>query len=107
MHIVQPGQNLFRIALRYRTTINAIARLNGITNTRLVRAGQRLVVVTCRRGGAEPDIAAAGSGVTYVVRANDTLIRIALRYGTSVEHLMAINRLRSPLIVAGQTLFIA
>ncbi len=59
VHIVQPGQNLFRIALRYRTTINAIARLNGITNTRLVRAGQRLVIVTCRRGGAEPDVAAA------------------------------------------------
>ena len=105
MHIVRAGENLFRIALRYRTTINAIARLNGITNTRLIRTGQRLVVITCRRGSSDP--ARATTGVIHVVRPGETLTRIALRYGTSVEHLMAINHLSTTLIVSGQNLIIA
>ena len=48
-YIVKPGDNLFRIALRYRTTINAIARRNGIKNTRVVHVGQRLRILTCAR----------------------------------------------------------
>lgn len=47
-HTVRPGENLFRIALRYNTTISSIARRNGIHDTRLVRAGQRLTIVTCQ-----------------------------------------------------------
>lgn len=47
-HTARPGENLFRIALRYNTTISSIARRNGIRDTRLVRAGQRLTIVTCR-----------------------------------------------------------
>jgi LysM repeat protein len=99
---VQPGQNLFRIALRYNTTINAIARLNGITNTRLIRVGQRLRVVTCARGSGS----APYYGAHYIVRAGDTLFRIAVRYGVSVSRLKAANGLRSNLIVPGQNLAI-
>ncbi|MCS7061399.1 MAG: LysM peptidoglycan-binding domain-containing protein [Anaerolineae bacterium] len=102
IHVVQPGQNLFRIALRYHTTINAIARLNGITNTRLVRVGQRLRIITCARGNSKTP----SSGGHYVVRPGDTLYRIAVRYGVSVRRLMAANGLRSTLIVPGQNLVI-
>ncbi|GIV85935.1 MAG: hypothetical protein KatS3mg052_2942 [Candidatus Roseilinea sp.] len=48
VHVVQPGENLFRIALRYRTTIMSIARRNGIADARTIRAGQRLTIITCR-----------------------------------------------------------
>jgi LysM repeat protein len=105
VHVVQPGQNLFRIALRYRTTINAIARLNGITNTRLIRVGQRLRVRTCLRG--QSDHAPAAMGAAYTVRPDDTLSRIALRHGVSVAQIMTVNGLRAPFIVAGQILIIA
>lgn len=44
IHIVRPGENLFRIALRYNTTINAIARANGIVNPRYIYVGQRLII---------------------------------------------------------------
>jgi LysM repeat protein len=94
---VRAGENLFRIALRYNTTIYSIARLNGLTNTRSIRAGQRLVVVTCARNGRP----ARG---TYVVQPGDNLFRIALRFGTSVTALRAANGLRSNLIVPGQVL---
>lgn len=48
VHVVRPGENLFRIALRYNTTIASIARRNGIADARTIRAGQRLTIVTCR-----------------------------------------------------------
>lgn len=50
IHVVRSGENLFRIGLRYNTTASAIARLNGLPDVRTVRAGQRLVVITCQRG---------------------------------------------------------
>lgn len=39
-HIVQPGENLFRIALRYGTTVSALAAINHIGNPRLIYVGQ-------------------------------------------------------------------
>lgn len=44
VHIVQPGENLFRIALRYGTTVGVLAVLNHISNPRLIYVGQTLVV---------------------------------------------------------------
>lgn len=41
-HIVQPQENLFRIALRYNTTVETLAALNGITNPRLIYVGQKI-----------------------------------------------------------------
>ena len=43
-HVVQPGENLFRIALRYNTTVEALATLNNITNPNLVFVGAVLRV---------------------------------------------------------------
>lgn len=48
VHVVRPGENLFRIALRYNTTIASIARRNGIADMRTIHPGQRLTIVTCR-----------------------------------------------------------
>jgi LysM repeat protein len=47
IYTVRPYDNLFRIALRFHTTINAIARRNGIYNVRVIHAGQRLRILTC------------------------------------------------------------
>ncbi len=41
-HVVQPGENLFRIALRYGLTLDQLARYNGIYNPNLIFAGQVL-----------------------------------------------------------------
>jgi LysM repeat protein len=47
VYIVRPGDTLYSIARRYRTTVAAIARANGIANPRRIWAGQRLVIPTC------------------------------------------------------------
>lgn len=97
VHVVRAGENLFRIALRYNTTSTAIQRLNGITDVRALRVGQRLTIITCRGGSS-------GGYGTYVVQPGDNLFRIALRFGTSVAALRSANGLRSNIISVGQVL---
>ena len=41
IHIVQAGENLYRIALKYNTTIDALMKLNNLTSN-LIKAGQKL-----------------------------------------------------------------
>ncbi|MEA3460002.1 MAG: LysM peptidoglycan-binding domain-containing protein, partial [Chloroflexota bacterium] len=41
IHVVQPGENLYRISLRYGTTVEAIMAANGLTNY-TIYVGQRL-----------------------------------------------------------------
>jgi LysM repeat protein len=44
VHVVAAGENLFRISLRYGTTMSAIASANGIANIHRIFAGQRLLI---------------------------------------------------------------
>jgi len=44
VHVVQRGENLYRIALRYGTTVQALASANNLSSTSLIYAGQRLVI---------------------------------------------------------------
>lgn len=46
-YTVRPGDNLFRIGLRYNTTAYAIARQNGIPDVRLINPGRRLKITVC------------------------------------------------------------
>lgn len=43
-HIVAPGETLFRIALRYSTSVDAIAAANGIPYPYIIQTGQQLII---------------------------------------------------------------
>jgi hypothetical protein len=43
-YLVQPGDNLFRISLRFGRTMTQIANANGIVNYNLIYAGQVLII---------------------------------------------------------------
>jgi LysM repeat protein len=43
-HVVRSGENLFRIALRYGVSVQALASINGISNPTMIYVGQRLVI---------------------------------------------------------------
>jgi LysM repeat protein len=43
-YVVQPGDNLYRIALKHGVTVEAIALKNSISNTGLIYPGQRLII---------------------------------------------------------------
>jgi membrane-bound lytic murein transglycosylase D len=107
-HTVRRGDTLGAIARRYRTSVDAIKRLNGLRGN-LIRVGQVLRVPS--RGGVETAAAPVpqakpGETITYVVRNGDNLFQIAKTYGTTVELIKAANGLDSDIITVGQKLVI-
>jgi len=61
VHIVQPGETLFRVALQYGTTVWTIVSANQLENSSLIYAGQRLIIPTGE--AALPDAAPSASGL--------------------------------------------
>jgi LysM repeat protein len=97
VHVVRAGENLFRISLRYGTTVKAIMRTNRLAST-IIYVGQRLVIP----GSYVPP---PGPSFTYVVQRGDTLFAIARRYGTTVSAIARLNGLVNPsYIYVGQRL---
>ncbi|HSA94681.1 MAG TPA: LysM peptidoglycan-binding domain-containing protein, partial [Acidobacteriota bacterium] len=106
-HTVRPGDTLGAIARRYRTSVDALKRLNGLRSN-LIRVGQVLRVPS--RGGVEvppaPVAAKPGETVTHIVKNGDNLFQIAKAYGTTVEKIKAANSLVSDILAVGQRLVI-
>jgi LysM repeat protein len=103
-HIVQRGENLHRIALRYGTTVNAIVAANGLTNPDRIYVGQQLAIPGDDGSASTADRPTATGG-TYAVRRGDTLSSIARRFGTTVTHLASLNGIANPSIIhVGQVL---
>jgi len=99
VHVVQWGETLSHIAVRYGVTVQSLATANGIANPNRIYAGQRLTV-PC---GTPPP----SGGVWYTVRSGDTLSGIAWRYGVRVWAIVQANGLANPnRIYAGQRLLI-
>ncbi|MBU0705222.1 MAG: LysM peptidoglycan-binding domain-containing protein [Chloroflexi bacterium] len=105
-HVVRAGENLFRIALRYGVTVQALAELNGIYNPGHVVAGQRLVIpgsATTPSAAYQPQHAST----THTVQRGETLSAIAQRYGVSLWTLVQTNNVANPaLILPGQVLVV-
>jgi LysM repeat protein len=111
-HVVQPGENLFRIALGYGLTTGELASANGITDSSRIFVGQVLTIPT---PGAAPVVvdpaappapaAPATTTATHVVLRGEKLGDIARRYGMTVSDLTALNSIANPnLIYVGQVL---
>lgn len=100
VHIVQRDENLFRIALRYGTTVEAIAEANALADVRVIAVGQRLLIPN-----AQP--ATAGSPIAHTVAPGDTLAALLARYHTTPEALATANNLSNPdLLYIGQQLIV-
>ncbi len=106
VHIVQEGENLFRLALRYGTTVEELVSLNKLTDSNSLQVGQRLNIPSSDTVSISAGPAMTTGG-TYIVQRGDTLNGIALRYKISVWELVHANSLRGPnIIFVGQKLTI-
>lgn len=67
-HVVSPGENLFRISLRYSTGMGAIMQANGLTDPEVIFAGQVLTIPCGVDTGLPtiPDVPGVTPGVVIV-----------------------------------------
>lgn len=110
VHVVQPGETLFLIGLRYNLTWHVLMSANGLVSTRIY-VGQRLAIPSAPSAAAgEPmpvPVASDASGETYRVIPGDTLWKIAARFGLSIGELAAANGLSmESWVYTGQVLVI-
>ena len=114
VHTVQAGENLFRISLRYNTTVDAIAAANGIVNPQLILVGQQLTIPNCGSGGgiaiqptAPPTGGLQPGEQVHIVRQGETMMSISLQYNVPVNSIAQRNNLSNPnLIFINQELII-
>ena len=102
-YTVRRGDTLSELALRYGTTVNEIAGINGIVNPNLIYTGEQLLIPT--KNNTSNSGNNNNNNENYVVRKGDTLSKIALKYGTTVNAIARLNGIRNPnLIYVGQIL---
>jgi membrane-bound lytic murein transglycosylase D len=106
-HVVRSGETLSHIALRYRTDIKAIMRMNHIRSKHRVRAGRSLIIpVRGKEVGARGKMRRGlrqrrglfdneGKAFTYTVRKGDTLWGISRSAGIDLESLCRWNGIQN------------
>lgn len=103
VYIVQKGDTLYSIALKYNTTPQAIVSKNNI-NGNIINVGQSLVI--------PGDVESTGDDIdvipnnTYMVQKGDNLYSIARKYGVSIDDIKNVNQLTSDILTVGQVLVI-
>lgn len=133
-HTVQAGENLYRISLRYGTSVQVLMQANGIANPHRIYVGQRLwipaagsvapTLVPTPQPTPQPTLqptppvsplptpvptvspSPAGSTV-HIVQTGENLYRIGLRYGVTAQAIAWANGLPNVhMIYVGQRLTI-
>jgi murein DD-endopeptidase MepM/ murein hydrolase activator NlpD len=88
VYIIQPGDSLSVIAIRFNVSLSELMSVNNISNANQISAGARLVIP-----GLE---GLSGVLVTEVVAYGETLESLSRRYQASRELLVRLNRISSP-----------
>jgi LysM repeat protein len=106
-YTVQPGDNLYRISLRFGVSMYALMQANGISNPNYVYVGQVLRIPTSQTYPPAPPPRPPSAGFYYTVVYGDTLGTMAARFGTTIYAIMQANGLSSPnFIYPGQVLWV-
>jgi spore germination protein len=86
IHVVVPGETLYRIAARYSVSVADIIEANGLEYPNRLIVGQSLIIPT--------------EDTTHVVREGESLWRIAQMYQTSVQAIAQANNIATPSSIA-------
>ncbi len=93
IHVVKPGETLWRIAADYGVTMPKLIAANGLPNPDQLVIGQSIIIPT--------------EDVLHTVQPGETLWQIAQSYGTTVSNIVLANEIGNPNnINAGLTLVI-
>ena len=100
VYTVKKGDNLYNIAKKYNTTVDEIKRYNNLKSN-LLNIGDRIVIPCNEINDYIP-----GGYVSYTVEKDDTLYKIANKFGTTVDKIIKDNDLKSNILTIGTVLII-
>ncbi len=105
-YIVQPNDSLYAISTRYGLTVDDMRAANPdlVGDPPILQPGQALNVPGCgENASSDAQVAATAlpvntveGGQVYIVEAGDTVMRIAQRFGVTIEDIAAANNLQNP-----------
>lgn len=98
VYTVVSGDTLSGIASKYGTTYQKLAEHNGISNPNLIYPGQKIKIPSSSSNYEYKQ-------TYYTIQAGDNLTKIANKFGTTVNQLVAWNNIANPnLIYAGKSI---
>ena len=98
-HRVRRGETLWSISKRHGVSMDRLASVNGLKRSGTLTVGQTLKIPgTATLASTSPDTVTSSS-ITYIVRAGDTLSRIATKFRVSMTDLLGWNSLASANVI--------
>ena len=104
VHIIKKGDTLYGLASKYNVSVEKIKHINSLKND-MLKLGQHLFVPDYRGMVSEQEPETFNQ-ITYIVKAGDTLYKVASSFGVSVADLKQLNHLSSNSLYVGQQLVI-
>ncbi|WP_406243564.1 LysM peptidoglycan-binding domain-containing protein [Tissierella carlieri] len=88
-YTIKAGDTLYKLAITYKTTVEAIMAINPGINPNNLQIGQ----VICIPGSTTtpPPTRCPSGSFAYTIKSGDTLYKLAITHNTTVEAIMAIN----------------
>ncbi|MDQ2924303.1 MAG: transglycosylase SLT domain-containing protein [Acidobacteriota bacterium] len=99
-HVVRANETLDSIAASFHARPSEVAEYNEVTLAKPIELEDELVVPIAASGNA-------GGQQRYTVRRSDTLVRVADRFGVTVEQLRSWNHLSNGRVAAGRSIYVA
>ncbi len=93
-YVVQPGDTLSTIAVKFNTSIAGIQLANNLSDARALQAGRRIKIPT---GKIAPD--ENTFWFMHVVKAGETYSTIAAGYGVKLSDLLRVNNITNAALV--------
>ena len=104
-YLVQKGDTLYSIALKYGTTAEAIINKNNITSP-VISIGQVLTIPSDTESTGEKQDQGVTTNNTYIVQKGDSLWSISRKYNVNVNDIKLANNLTNDILTIGQILTI-
>jgi LysM repeat protein len=102
-YVVTKGDTYYSIAKKFSIKMSDIKNANPTVNPARLKVGQKLQIPAGGSGGTGAT-ADSGAGDVYVVKAGDTLGKIAKANATSIKAIRAMNNLKTDRIKVGDKL---
>ncbi|HPA15736.1 MAG TPA: LysM peptidoglycan-binding domain-containing protein [Desulfobacterales bacterium] len=109
-HRVRSGETLSSIAMRYRTSVQNIARANNLHRKNYIVTG-KVLKIPAKGGISYPPLPSEKTDPKmckndgkHIVKSGDSLWNIAKRYGTTTQKICGVNNLSSTNLTIGQIL---